>query len=231
MPRRFVRPKECDGCPLNPTSSGYKPEKSGPFVPPHDGKDAVLTPVLGALDQCDLVVVGMAPSFREVDEGEPMVGPTFVEMRRGLGPLLDQIRLFKTNVVNCRTWKKGKTVDHVNRDPSAAEQKACTSRWLVPLLRRMAEVERGGKTIHLWIMGKLAFDAVLQGKYGTFSGSKSSRGQRINRHKVSYDKLADRIERWATKTARKKERHCMTCGEVLTKPRIRKCDACKEAKK
>lgn len=227
------RPPQCQGCPCNPDSADYDPVKSGPFVAPYDGTASVGEPGAGSFD-VDVVAIGMAPSFREVEEGQPMVGPTYHEMRRGLGDMLDRIKIRKTNVVNCRTWKPGKTVDRVNRDPTVRETKPCALRWLVPELRAMAEQERRtGKPVHLWILGGLAMEVVLQKKFGTFSGSKSSRGQRINRKNVSYDVLADRIEMWATKTAsksRKKERTCKECGEVLTQPRILKCAACKEKK-
>jgi uracil-DNA glycosylase len=182
-------------------------------------------PGAGEFDDVQLLVVGMNPSFREVEEGEPMVGPTFHEMRRGLGPLLDTTRIRKTNIFNCRTQKPGKTVEHVNRDPTAKEIKACAARWLVPELRAAAEAEDRGANITLWTLGKLAFDTVFQGKFGAFSGHKNSRGQRINRDKLSFRVLADRIEKWAHTAV--KVRRCMSCGAELTEPRVRKCAACK----
>ena len=227
------RPAACEGCIACPTHPKYDPKKTGPFVPPKGPYGSILDPA--ALDPDDflkvqLVVIAMAPSFREVDQGEPLVGPSFVEWRRGLGPILDTIVLVKLNYVNCRTWKPGKTVDFVNRDPRAEEAQACTLRWLVPLLRTLAEAERRGAEIHLQVMGQKAFDVVFQGKYGTFGGSKGSRGQRMNRRKESYDVLADRIERWATKTSRKKDRQCMYCGALLTEPRVRMCPDCRALK-
>lgn len=227
---KFDRPPQCIGCPAHPDTAKYDPGRTGEFVPPHDGHGPVLEPGGGRFDDVDLVVVGMNPSFREVEEGEPMVGPTFHEMRRGLGDQLDKTRIRKINVFNCRTQKPGRTVEHVNRDPTIAEAKACAKRWLVPELRAMAETERQGHEIHLWTLGKIAFDTVFQGKFGTFSGHKASRGQRINQLRLSYDVLASRIERWVAKSG-VKIRVCMSCGLELTEPRVRKCSACKELAK
>ncbi len=225
-----TRPSACEGCPACPGSSAYDPVRTGAFVPPMGPYGSILDPTdlsWRAFYEVDLVIIGMNPSFREVDEGEPLVGPTYVEMRRGLGPALETSVLLKLNYVNCRTWKKGKTVDFINRDPVAAEAKACALRWLVPILRTLAEAEREGATIHLWVLGQKAFDVVFQGKYGTFGGSKGSRGQRVNRRKETYDILADRIERWATKATKAKTRHCTSCGDALTEPRVRLCQTCR----
>lgn len=228
------RPDACNGCPACPGSPGYDPKKTGAFVPPKGDNISYGDPK--AISWRDfvgikLVVVGMSPSFREVDEGEPFVGPSLVEWRRGLGPFIDTIQIFKTNYMNCRAWKPGKTVDYINRDPKADEAKACSVRWLVPILRAMAEAERHHhQNIMLHVFGQKAFDVVFQGKYGTFGGSKGSRGQRMNRRKESYDVLADRIERWATKATRKKERYCKDCNVPLTVPRVRLCPDCKKGK-
>lgn len=227
------RPAACEGCPCHPGTKGYNPKRTGPFVPPWSSKaGSLLDPTLiqpEHFQHIDLVIIGMAPSFREVDEGQPLVGPTFVEMRRGLGPLLDTIAMVKLNYTNCRTWKPGKTVDFINRDPLAIEAKACALRWVVPILRAMAEAEsRYNKTIVLWVMGQKAFDIIFQGKYGTFSGSKGSRGARLNRRQESYHVLADRIETWALKSGRKKDRKCMYCQTPLAEPKVRMCPECRE---
>ncbi len=239
------RPPACSGCPLCPSTPGYDAKKSGPFVPPKGPEGSLLDPEnLPALSDLDLAIIGMAPSYREVDEGEPLVGPSFVEMRRGLGPAMDEARILKLNYVNCRTWKPGKTIDFVNREPTALEAKACSQRWLIPILRALGVAERpaeyeerdGGyreniaepNPIHLWVLGQKAFDVVFQGKYGTFGGSKGSRGQRINRRQESYSILADRIEKWVTKN--KKTRFCKDCQTKLMEPRVRMCPECREKK-
>ena len=229
-----MRPDACNGCPCCPGSTGYDPTKSGASVPPNGPSGRIIDPcLLTSVDLAgvDLVIIGMAPSYREVDAGEPLVGPSFVEMRRGLGPMLDSTVLFKMNYVNCRTWKPGRTVDYINRDPKASEAKACALRWLVPILRVMAQAETEGANIHLWVLGQKAFDVVFQGKYGTFGGSKGSRGQRMNRRKEGYDVLADRVERWATKETRKRQRFCKDCNLPLMEPRVRLCPLCQEKKK
>ena len=227
------RPPACNGCPLCPSTPGYDAKRCGPFVPPKGPEGSLLDPEnLPALSDLDLAIIGMAPSYREVDEGEPLVGPSFVEMRRGLGPAMDEARILKLNYVNCRTWKPGKTIDFVNREPTALEAKACSSRWLIPILRALADEEDSrigsGFVIHLWVLGQKAFDVVFQGKYGTFGGSKGSRGQRINRRQESYSILADRIEKWVTKN--KKTRFCKDCQTKLMEPRVRMCPECREKK-
>ena len=74
------RPEACNGCPACPGSAGYDPKKTGPFVPPKGIAGPIRNPeelYWGDFLGVELVVVGMSPSFREVDEGEPFVFPNF----------------------------------------------------------------------------------------------------------------------------------------------------------
>ena len=220
------RPSKCEGCIACPGSANYNPDRTGPFVPPKGPTGSIIEPTAADFKGVKLVVVAMAPAFNEIEEGEPLVGPSFHEIHRAMGDHWNPRTIVKLNYVNCRTHRPGKTVDYVNRTPTAAEAKDCTPRFLIPFLRAMAEAERQGETINLWVLGQDAFKVVFQDHYGSFSGSKSSRGQRLNRELHTYDHLADRIEKWTTKS-RKKERKCIRCNQPITLPRIRICPTCR----
>ena len=221
------RPAKCAGCIACPGSPSYNPSRTGPFVAPSGPKGSILEPTASDFKGIKLVVLAMNPSEQEIEEGEPLVGPSFQQIYRAMGSSWNPSETVKLNYFNCRSWRPGKTKDFVNRNPTAAEAKDCATRFLVPFLRAMAEAERQGETILLWVMGNEAFKVAFQDHYGTFSGSKSSRGQRLNRKNHTFDKLADNIEKWAVKS--RKLRLCIRCNQPLTLPRIRICPTCKAA--
>lgn len=200
-----TRPDACEGCPLNPSHPKFDRAKVDPdgFVPPWNGSHSMVSPV--DVGTPSALFIGMAPSEWETREGEPFVGPSFAEMNRAQSAVNGRLsNVAKTNIVNCRTWKRGKTSIMVNREPTAAEQKACTRRWLIPMLRALATLEATGHVVHLFTFGQLAFNAVFQRQRGTFSGHKGARGHRLNRKGQHVDALVPRLEAW-TKGHEKKE--------------------------
>src|SRR3990167_346766 len=118
-----LRPPECAGCPLEPSSPNHDPKQHGDFVPPHcTCGECRNNP---AVCKADLLVVGMAPGPEEVRAGQPLVGPAGRKWEaakswatQGVGKL---IHIKKMNLVQCRTQQPGLTQPIVNRDPTKAE--------------------------------------------------------------------------------------------------------------
>ncbi len=210
---------------LNPSDSAWNKNR-GHFVPPHDGKDPVKHPGGGSWDQVDLLVIGWYPAEDEEEAQEPMVGPSTFDWRRAITEykrIAGVRRVRKLNVCNCRTTAPGKTKRRINRDPTAAEMKACASRWLVPELRSAPD------DVSIVTLGGNAYDFTFGVKHhGKF---KDSRGNRVLRGKLMPKDLADRLEARLKGTIKKKAnnlnwRHC-ACGRILKKGK-KKCVKCRK---
>lgn len=146
------RPAACLGCPLHPSSEKFDPLKSGAYVPPSE-------PI-----NCDALLVGIAPAEEEEIRGEPLTGPSGRQVVRAIEWGLTEsfnghrtrkrkLKLGKMNLVQCRTTKIGAGGHPINRDPTAAEIKECSRRYLWPLvLKTRAKV--------IAPLGKLAYDTL-----------------------------------------------------------------------
>lgn len=139
------RPSICFGCPGDPRTSGHLASLWGGHVPPW-----------GPLD-CDLLVIGIAPAEEEEIQGRPFVGPSGKKARIAIDWAAEgrPLRVRWLNIVNCRTRKPGLSQRWINRDPTAAEFRACAGRWLVPELRST-------QARAILLLGQLPFDLVLK---------------------------------------------------------------------
>ena len=148
----LARPAICRGCPGDPRTSGHQAWLWGGHVPPHGPKNA------------QLLVVGIAPAEAEELQGIPFVGPSGKKAEiaiewaessaRKLG-LTGPLRIRWMNMVNCRTRKPGKSKSWINRDPTAAEFRACAQRFLLPELRFTTARA-------ILILGQLPFDLIVK---------------------------------------------------------------------
>lgn len=153
MPKRYhkQRPKECVGCPLEPSNEKHDPKQHGPFVAPFCTCAAHSADEFGpefrvVLPGCSasLINVGMAPGPGEVATGMPLTGPAGRKNAAALewgqshldGSKIDYMNI---NLVNCRTQQPGLTRQLVNRDPTTPEIRECAKRFLAPLLQSLPE--------------------------------------------------------------------------------------------
>lgn len=139
------RPKICLGCPGDPRTSSYLSLLWGGHVPPWGPADA------------ELLVVGIAPAEEEERQGIPLVGPSGKKVHLAIDWARERraLKIRKMNIVNCRTRKPGLTRSWINRDPTAAEYRACAERWLIPELRKT-------RAKSILLLGQLPFDFLLK---------------------------------------------------------------------
>jgi hypothetical protein len=180
----------------------------------------------------DLYILAIAPASWEVDENEPLVGPSGSWVSRGLAAvgLRRPLKIRKANLVNCRIVRPGKG-GLVNRSkPTIKEARECASRWLLPELKALAEHERSTLATNFvfWSLAQATFDIIFR-KHGVFGKSCHQRLQRDPK-KRSFHVLAGDLERWIEKGkryAKKKDPKCLDCGVEITRPK-RKCDKCRK---
>lgn len=134
-------------------------------VPPEYRDRSRFVPGVGPLD-ADIVLVGEAPGAREVEQGEPFVGPSGAQLERTLETLgIERDDLYITNLVKVRPPE--------NRTPHKAEIAA----WR-PLLD--AELERVDPSV-IVTLGTTATRALLDTDDGItdLHGRPFDRGERV----------------------------------------------------
>jgi uracil-DNA glycosylase len=143
--KKFKRPPICAGCPLE--------GGPGEFVPPkcNCGCGQRLTPSAGC--KAAFLVVGIAPGEEEEFRQEPLVGPSGRLLAGAFKWAQVTAPFIKLNLVNCRTLREGRT-KVVNRDPTAAEVRACGQRWLRPWIDQFMKNTHGEG--HVLALGGLA---------------------------------------------------------------------------
>ncbi len=132
------KPDICKGCPL------YDNLDYVPFSCTCDPcNDQVAKDIKELTDantrpcEANMLLVGIAPSYQEVANGKPLVGPAGRKVDAAIKWALatlkrveTELTVRKTNLVRCRTTQPGKK-GIVNRDPTKNEIAHCTSRHLI----------------------------------------------------------------------------------------------------